>query len=404
MSEVFVGRQPIFDAALEVQAYELLYRAGEHGHAGGGAVGDAATAQVIVNSLLEIGLDTLVGKHVAFINMTRAFLTGEQPIPIPPERAVLEVLEDISIDADLVARVRELAERGYRIALDDFVLHPEALPLVEMADYVKLDVMSLNAEELSRHVDTLSRYRPVLLAEKIETHAEFEACKSMGFTLFQGYFFARPRVLGRRQIPGNRLATLQLIAQMQDPDVDLDILQTGIAQHVSLSYKLLRYVNSAYLSMNREISSLRDAVMILGINTVRDLATLIALSEIDGKPSELMRTALTRARMCQRLAEAEREDRAMFFTVGLLSILDALLDTPMETVVAELPLSPAVKQALLRGAGSAGAALSAALHYERGQFDDLAMPGASESLLAQAYRDAVGYADANLAQLQALSR
>jgi EAL and modified HD-GYP domain-containing signal transduction protein len=224
----------------------------------------------------------------------------------------------------------------------------------------------------------------------------------MGFEYFQGYFLAKPKVLEARQLPGNRLATVQLMAQLQDPEVDLDELENAIAQHVTLSYKLLRYVNSAYVSISRKVTSLRDAVLILGVNTVRDLATLIALSEIDDKPSELIRIALTRARMCQRLAEATREDRAMFFTVGLLSVLDALLDQPMSDVIENLPLHPEVKGALLEGSGAAGAALRMTIGYERGDWARAAPPGVPAEAIGTAYRAAVSYADESLKRLRGL--
>ncbi len=371
MDDIFVGRQPIYNSKLEVMAYELLYRSNRENHAQF-LDGDVATTEVIINAFLEMGLEQLVGRHPAFINLSRAFIVGDRPLPLSHKRVVLEVLEDIEPDAELIAAVRKLAQQGYIIALDDFVHRPEFEPLLQLAHIVKVDVMGVEPEVLTRRVEKLRRPTLKLLAEKVETHEQFEHCKQLGFDYFQGYFFCRPNVVQRRVNPANRLVLLGLMAELQHPQTDLQKLEQLVAQDATLTYRLLRYVNSPCVAMRRKIESLRRALVIIGSNTIKNWITLILMTRLDDKPRELMVTALVRAKMCELLGAAHHEqglDR--FFTVGLLSTLDAMLDKPIGELLDGLPLVDETKAALLRYEGLLGSVLKQVLNYEQGAWGEL---------------------------------
>ena len=398
MDDIFVGRQPIYNNKLEVMAYELLYRSNQENHAQF-LDGDVATTEVIINAFLEMGLEQLVGRYPAFINLSRAFIVGDRPLPLSHKRVVLEVLEDIEPDAELIEALRKLARQGYIIALDDFVHRPEFEPLLELAHIVKVDVLGVEPEVLAQRVNRLRRGNLKLLAEKVETHEQFEHCKQLGFDYFQGYFFCKPNVVQRRVNPANRLVLLGLMAELQHPQTDLQKLEQLVAQDATLTYRLLRYVNSPCVAMRRKIESLRRALVIIGSNTIKNWITLILLTRLDDKPRELMVTALVRAKMCELLGAAHNEhglDR--FFTVGLLSTLDAMLDKPIEELLEGLPLVDEIKAALLRYEGLLGSVLRRVLNYEQGAWGELGT-ALTAGVYQQSYLEAVQWANDSITAL-----
>ncbi|MEQ6342652.1 MAG: HDOD domain-containing protein [Gammaproteobacteria bacterium] len=314
MLDIYIGRQPIYDRQLKVVAYELLYRDGSQNRAQF-VDGDAASRQVVINTFLEIGLDQLVEKHQkAFINLTRNFFLHTNPMPFPKEQVVLEVLEDIVFDEEMLTALQRLVQEGYTLALDDFIFSEQARAACEIAKIVKIDVLALDTKGLEEHVRLLRTFNVKLLAEKVETHAMLMQCKELGFDYFQGYFLSRPNIVAGKSPPSMRITTLRTLGVLQNPRLDLEELAEVIAQDVSLSYKLLRYINSAAVAMPRKIDSVRQALVIAGLNCIRSWATLIALSSIDDKPQELMSIALIRGKMCELIAEKTREkDKETFF-------------------------------------------------------------------------------------------
>lgn len=389
MQDIYIGRQPIFDRDLNVFAYELLFRSGTQNHAGE-FDGDQATSQVIVNAFIEIGLEQIVGPHLAFINLTRSFVTTQAPLPFPKDRVVLEVLESIRPDAEVIAGVRDLAAQGYSVALDDFVFHEDLKPIIEVATFVKIDLMTLSLDQLAAHVRLLRGYDVKLLAEKIETQEEFEHCKQLGFDYFQGYFLSRPNIVQSTQLPPNRLAVLQLLAKLQDPQTDAADIETLISQDVALSYKLLRYINSAFFAFPKKIESLRQAVVYLGTQAIKTWVSLLVVAGLGNKPAELVSQAMQRAKMCELLAKtAKRPHTETYFTVGLFSLLEALMDTPLEKILESLPFTDEIRRALLQQEGLYGEALSCAIAYEKGDFlrahfDRLAPSQMTDTYLASA--------------------
>ena len=392
--DLFVGRQPIFDNNLELVAYELLFRGGRDHTQANIDNADAATSQVILNTFLEIGLDNIVGKHYAFINLTRSFITGHFQLPFETDRVVLEVLEDIDIDAEVIQGVKALAARGFQIALDDFLYdedrHKDIVPL---ANIIKIDLLAQDRETLDRHVGILREKRVKLLAEKVETEEEFEHCKALGFDFYQGYLFAKPSMVSGKRAPTSRLAIMDLLGRLQNPAITIDELEEQISQDVSLSYKILHYINSSFFALRRKIDSLHQALVLLGLDNVRNWVSLIALSGIDGKPAYMLNETILRAKMAELLASAAgRQAAERYFTVGLFSSLERLLDTPMPEILKDLPLSSELQQALLQHEGDLGAALECVLAYERGDFDAVSYAGLSATQIKQAYLDALTWA------------
>ncbi len=393
--QIFIGRQPIFDRDLQVYGYELLFRDGK---ANSAEVldGDQATAQTLVNGIMDFGLEQVVGNRLAFVNLTRGFLLDRGRLPAMQTRLVLEVLEDISPDAEILAALQQLAARGYTIALDDFTYREELLPLVRSAQIIKLDLPQIGIEALPTHVERLRPYGLRLLAEKVETHEQFELCKSLGIDYFQGFFLSRPVTLARKRLPANKLAVLQILAKLQEPNTGIGDLERLISTDVSLSYRILRFVNSVQFATGRQIDNIRRAIVMTGLSQIRTWVSLIMLSKLDDKPTELIRIALVRARLCEllskRLALASPETCA---TAGLFSTLDALLDQPLAEILSSLPLNSEIASALLEGRGRIGEVLQCALACERGDWEAASRLGLAEQVLSSTCLEAIGWAEAN---------
>ena len=399
----FIGRQPIYDRALNVFGYELLYR--DNGlNAANFADGDLATSQVIVNTFMEIGLERLVGSRPAFINITHDFFSGERPLPMSTEQVVFELLETVQVDPTLLDGVRKLVAKGYRIALDDFIPTPQRMPLLELASFVKLDVQALSEKQLAAIVSELRKYNKLgLVAEKVETHDEYARCRELGFDYFQGYFFSYPDVIHAPTASTNRAVVVNLIGKLQDPDTDVRELEKTIAHDVVLSYRLLRYINCATFGMRREVDSIQQAVMLLGLDAVRNWASLILASRLaHNKPRELTTIALIRARMCALLSVTRPGiDSQQAFTVGLFSLLDALLDTRMEELLDHVPLAGPIKFALLNHEGELGELLDIVIHLERGEWQVISEQSDITVDYNNAYLAAINWAEATADQMYA---
>lgn len=400
MSDIYIGRQPIYDRKLGVYAYELLFRAASDNSAKF-TDGDQATSDVIVNTFLEIGLDNIVGNRLAFINLTRAFFVGEHTISLPRDRVVLELLEDIEADEEVVNSVKRLSEQGYSIALDDFIYHESLQPLVQLADIVKIDIMAMSRDEIRDHVKELRQHPLRLVAEKVETQEEHDFCMDLGFDYFQGYFFAQPKVIRGQRLPNNRLAILKLLSRLQDTEITSKQLEELIAQDVAFSYRILRYVNSAAYAPPRKIESIHQAVVRLGLQTIKSWTALLAMSQVDNKPAELVVTAMIRGKMAEEMArELDAEQPDSFFTVGLFSALDALMDNSMEEILTQLPLADHIAQALLhKGGGLHGEVLNCVLAYERGEWENLGCSELGTHRIRTCYLEAVQWANNACQQL-----
>lgn len=395
-----VARQPILDGDARLIGYELLFR--EPPAETAEVLDDrAATAAVILDGLLDVGLVDLVGGCLAYLNVSRDFLLSVRPLPLPAQHVVLELLEDQVVDDELLEVLGELVEQGFTIALDDFRLTPETEQLLQYAQIVKVDVLEHTGQALESLLASLSAHRPslTLLAEKVETREEFEHCRELGFQAFQGYFFARPSHVQQQRLPSQGLTALSAMADLSATE-DFDELHRIITRDVGLSMRLLRYANSAYVALPRRVGSVQEGLAWLGAITVRRFALMAALASARDVPNVLLVTALVRGRMCQLLSGAG-EGRAgdSYFTVGMFSVADALANAPMQEVIEQLPFREDITAALLHGSGELGELLTEVMAYERGDFD------ASRDLIhrhpdiEQIYREATSWADLGITEL-----
>jgi EAL and modified HD-GYP domain-containing signal transduction protein len=392
---VVIARQPIFDREYKVCAYELLFRGASH-HANADLKNfsaDVATSRVINYAFLELGIERVIGKQTAFINLTRSFILSDEPIPMAQDQVVLELLEDIEVDEELLNGVKQLKQQGYAIALDDFVYHESLRPLIELASIVKVDILQLNETELREHIVELKKYDVKLLAEKVETLTDYELCFELGFDYFQGFFFCRPDIIEGSPIPDNQIVLLQLIQKLQDTNVEFKEVEELISRDAGLTYKLLRLLNSAALALPRQINSIREGLIILGIRAIRTWTTLIVMSDLSYTPRELLDYALIRAKMCESLAGHYDCSAESGFMVGLFSVIDAMLNRPMAEIIKPLQISDATKQALTHRQGDLGRLLKDIIHYEQGQWDEINEQMVTLELFSQRYIEAAEWSN-----------
>ncbi len=404
--DVLVARQAIFDRDRRVYGYELLFRSRAEQNEFDGTEGGLATQQVLANSLLVIGLENLVGSKKAFVNFGRGPLLQGWHASLPRESTVIELLETVEPDDEVLEACRRLRAQGYRIALDDFVFRPGSERLLEIADLVKVEVHSIPWPEQKMLVRSSKTRGLEMLAEKVETYEEFEWAREAGYDYFQGYFFARPVTMHGRRIPTNKLHCLRLLQEAQRPELDFERLEELILEDVSLSYQLLRYVNSPLFGLASNIRSIRQALLYFGETELRKWVVLATLARTGAdKPSELIRHSLVRARFCELLARTSKASGAnrgfeqSAFLTGLFSLLDALVDRPLGEMLSEIGLASEIA-AVLRGdtadSGPLGCVYQLARAYEAADWPlvERLGPGLGAPMteLAQAYCEAAGWA------------
>lgn len=347
--QTFVARQPILDSRQKLEAYELLFRSGLENQFNA-CDGDQATCRVIAGSFLLFGIEDMTGKARAFINFTRRLLVEDYALVLPHERAVVELLETVEPDPEVVDACWRLKKKGFTLALDDFVFSPEYQPLLDLADIVKVDYLATPPETRAAMAREFSHTGIIMLAEKVESHEHFREGLDLGYRLFQGYFFSKPEIVSRRDIPASKINYLNMLAELNRPGAEVGRVAKLIRRDVAISYKILRYLNSAAFMLRNKISSIQQAVALLGLDEVRKWASLLALSGMSGdRPQELLAASAVRAKTAELLAPlsglgGQKEDA---FLMGLFSMLDAIFGRPMEEVLTEITLEPQVAEALL---------------------------------------------------------
>jgi c-di-GMP-related signal transduction protein len=369
---IYLARQPIFDAYMQVHAYELLYRATAENRFVG-APGDLATSSVIAHTFLSVGFENVTGGKLAFINFPRQLILDDVALALPRDRVAVEVLEDVQPDPEIIAAIGRLKSAGYTVALDDFVLlTPEYEPLLALADVVKVDWRSSSPDQQETLARRCAEQGPHMLAEKVETEAEFERALTLGCRYFQGFFFARPQMVSAQEVPGFKLNYLRLLKQIQAPRLDYDAIERIIKAEGALLHWLLRCVNSAAFGFRSKINSIRHAIVALGESELRKWVSVFCIAGMgEDRPRELLVQSFVRASFCEQLSAISRQSKHQTeaFLVGMLSILDAILARPLSDLVDELPLSPETRSALLFGSGPLAPILSCALAYERAEWD-----------------------------------
>jgi EAL and modified HD-GYP domain-containing signal transduction protein len=390
-----VARQAIVDASRNVIAYELLYRrTGASGSADAGD-GERATLEVIANAVLEIGLDRLSPDLPVHINYPRELLVKRIAPPVFPQRVVIEVLETVPADVETIAAIEALRARGHQIALDDFSPAVTDMRLLAYADIVKLDLTQHSPEDFAQLAASLRQRRLRLIAERVETVEDFERCVALGFDGFQGYFLQHPKTFSAKPIPSNRLGALRIVSLLQKEDAEVGDIERLVAHDLGLSYRVLRCINSSYYGFSKKVDSIRQAVMILGFERLRQLCALVALRELGERPPCVFVDAMARARMCEKLGLLRGvRDAAALFIMGLFSTLDVLTGMPMGQVLNELPLSEDLVHALLTRQGQLGKVLHEVATYERGAWQPIAFRGVKPEVIQAIYVEAIEWAEA----------
>lgn len=387
---VLFARQAIVDRDGRLEGYELLYR-GERDADGTIPDAEHATCQVLVGAFAEVGIAAAVGGRTAFLNVTENFLHAVDPLPLDPATTVLELLEDAIPSPPLLDRLAALRAAGFRVALDDFVRTPASEAFLDVADLVKVDLRMHGHAGAERLISDLTERGLVVVAEKVEHEEEFLLSAAAGAQLFQGWFFCRPVELAGAELRAASLSRLRLAAGLTSPDVTLEDIEAVVSTDPALSLRLLRYLNSAALSLRQRVSSVHHAVTLLGPRKVRQWLLVLLMSGVGEQRGPVLSTALARARTCQLLGEQRGADDAeAWFSVGLLSVADVLAGSSMDAVLAELPLADDVAAALRGGEGPKGEALAAAIACERGE-----LPQHDRALALAAYGDAAMWADAH---------
>lgn len=375
--EVFVARQPIFTVNEEVFAYELLYRSSEINRFSE-INGDEATTDLIINAFMNIGIDELSNGKPCFINFTGNLLQLKLPTYFRPSEIVVEILETVELSQELLDICKELKALGYQIALDDFVFNdknPYCIPLIQQADIIKVDFRQSN-EKMRHVIETIAkRLNKKLLAEKIETREEFEIAKKEGYDYYQGYFFSQPVIVSTHDVPSYFQSYYQIIAHLSESEQSIDLITKLIEQDLSLSYKLLKLINSPSYRPRNKINSIRQAIVMLGLIEIRKWIYVLAVRETasnkQGLSKEMTSMCLTRAKMCEFIAIKTNNlnNVSAYFMTGMFSMMDSMLNMPMEKVLQDLPLQEDICDALKGMQNHFKDALDLSVAIEKGDWE-----------------------------------
>src|SRR5579864_714733 len=395
----YLARQPILNRARELFAYELLFRNGLQNSCEGLDL-ELASTSVLDTSFL-IGFEKITAGHRMFINCPRDFLLRDYVSLFPPNLVVVEILENIHPDREIIEACQRLKQAGYSIALDDFVDSPDWAPMVALADIIKVDFRLTDPKEQHAIVSRYAEKNIRMLAEKVETREEYAEAMRMGYSLFQGYFFCRPEMMHHRILPSFKLAYLELLRAATAPEFDIQELASKIKHEASLTYRLLRYLNSAAFGLRSEVHSVPHALSLLGERELRKWIAVVSVGVLaDGKPDELMVVPLVRGRFCELLAPlAGMPGHANdLFLMGLLSVMDAILDQPLDSILAALPVRGEIKDALLARTGMYWQLLELATAHERADWEKVSVlaseTGMNEEKVSALYVSAVDWSTA----------
>ncbi len=379
---------------MAVVAFELLYKQAPSTANSEPLDPGQAALQAISSAALEIGLDKLAGGLPVHVNFPAELLVDVPQLPFPPERVVIDVREEALADPEALIGVQALRARGHSTALDGYSQSVADPALLAFFSTVKLQISQRSHDELARIVQELKARGVKLIAAGVETVEQFERCIALGFENFQGDFLQHPQTFRAKRVPSNRLSTLRLVASLQNENYAIGEVERLLGQDISMSYHVLRCINSSFYNLPRKIDSIRQAIVILGAENLRQLCTLLCLQGLDDRPPSLFVHALTRARLCEQLGKmGGTKDAGPFFMTGLFSLLNALVGIPTEKIVEELPLAPAIGRALVAGEGDLGAALQCTRAYERASWSHVVYHDVAPHLIRAAYVDAVFWAE-----------
>ncbi|RBP79964.1 EAL domain-containing protein [Marinomonas rhizomae] len=391
-SNVALARQPIVDSRLAVMGYELLYRNNALATQANVIDEVGATAQVIAASLFELGMENLVGTSKAFINFPRAYLLSPSGMPINKENIVIEVLEDSGFDAVLLSSLRRWVNAGCSIALDDFVFSSKLTPFIELADYIKLDILALGHDDFHKQFEALRGFNVKIIAEKVETWEDYQFCRLLGIEYFQGYFFEKPEMVTSKASKVNSMTLLQLMSSLLNTSVlSIDELERIVSQDAGLVHKLLRYLNSPITGLVASVDSVRLAIMLIGVEKLKSLTNLLLMSEMIGDRHVLLEQIMVRAKHAELFAHRRGyNNQDKYFLAGMLSMIDVCTGMKLGEVLGELPLPNEFINAIVHRSGRVGNTLDLVEHYGNGQ----AIKNSQDlDDLKKTYLDAIRWAD-----------
>ncbi len=386
--DVMMARQTIYNKRMGVFGYELLFRSPTR--RAREVDGTMATAHVLSNAILNFGLEHLSSNRMIVLNVTAEFLEALRGLTLPAENIILDLPENLIFDDRMIALLKALRNMGYRhsiTGLDDFHKLARVLPLISI---FRVNVHQIDEPRLDTLVAALRKYRDLLLqALKIETLEEFRFYRDKGFDYLQGYFLSRPRDYSSKDLPANKLAALNLLAEIYRPDVEFQHIQTLVQQDVALSFKLLKLINSSFFGVWQKVESVQRAVVMLGMKEIRNWISLIALSSTSDAPVAMMEVALLRAKLCEMLAVKARQSPTVYFTVGMFSALDIIMEHPIEVILKKLPLNDEVTAAILHRSGVPGEALACALAVENAEWKNMKFGTLNHRHIVDAFKEAV---------------
>jgi len=389
-----IARQPILDARNHVYGYELLFRASRE--ATSFQEPGNASARLISDAVSGPGFDALSDGRRVFVNLSPDVLLADVTGLFDPERVVFEVPADLPVTPEIAAMCARLHAHGHALALDGFAAGLPAEALLPYARFVKVDALDTPLEDVAALASGLVAKGLTVIAERLETEEAFQAARAAGCSLFQGYYFCRPQTVSVKRMAASQITQMQLLAALMRPNVPLAEIEELLKRDTTLSYRVLRTVNSAGFGLRREIGSIREALLMLGLDQVRKWASLWTLASLNKGPSELLTMTIVRARTCETVGQALGRAEQGYFLLGMCSLLDALLGQPMDQVVAELPVNAEIRGALLGEPNAARQVLEAVARYERAEWLEsstaAATVGLDEDTLPQAYLDALAWA------------
>lgn len=398
----YVARQPILDIEKQLFGYELLFRDGVD-NVFPNIDENEATTRIIEGSQFTLGLEHLTDNKPAFINFTLDTILKNYPSMLPPKATVVEILETVTPNKKLLAAVKKLHEQDYVLALDDYEHKPIWRHFFPYINIIKIDLRTATFEKIEQVMQDIAEFDHIkFLAEKVETLAEFERCKALGFVYFQGYFFSRPEVVKTKALTPSQLVLTELLAETSSDSVDIPKITQIFERDINLAYKLLRYSNSSIFKRRADISTIKQAIVSLGQYELKKFLSLLFTASVNNrKPQELLKLSMVRARFCEKVADLDKScDASMAFLTGMLSLIDAILDEDIKTVMEKLPLSVEIKNALIDNKGKLATFLQLAKTYERGQWEQESEIETSLKLSAEQvpniYTDAIAWANSQI--------
>lgn len=401
--DIFVARQPIFNCSNEVIAYELLFRNGQNNFYNN-SNGDEATRNVIANSFYAFDFKSIIDNRKAFINFTEELIKEEIATILPSEYVVIEILEDIEPTEEVISACKKLKNKGFTLALDDFIFDEKYMKLLEMVDIIKIDFKLTRGYERKKILELKKvNNRIKFLAEKVENKEEYDAALKLGYTYFQGYYFSKPIVLSTKNIPANKDTALKILKLINKEDFEFNQLEDLIIKDVGISYKLIKLINSSAFFMKNKVSSIKYAITLLGRKEIVKWLYVVLLNDLkENSANELLKVSLQRAKLCESISNMSEHNEKSYsaYMVGLFSVMDAILKCPIEVILKELYLSDEIKDGLIEEANLLNKILKLAINYERGQWEKVALCAKEVKIdlnkLAGAYVESVKWTDETL--------